>query len=128
MEQPTTTLNRMPEWKFYNGIEYLEMIITGFKTPEEMLLYYTEGCRMILERPDKSVNVFTDTRGIKISTKTMRKAQEIGKTAQRAIKKSAMIGAPGITVVMLKLYINFTRSPVKFFTNPNIALEYLTKD
>jgi len=118
--------DREPIWKEHNGVEYIEMIITGLKSTEAIISYYTKGCEMMLERPDKNVMVYIDKRGVKVNTKTMRMLQEIGKNTQRAIKKSVLVGNPGISAVMFKLYVAYTRSPVKFFTNPDAALKYLT--
>jgi len=127
MEKLELHPDRLPIWKTHNGVEYIEMIITGLKSTEKIISYYAKGCEMMLQKPDKSVMVYTDTRGVKINTTTMRILQEIGKNTQRAVKKSALVGNPGISVVMHKLYVAYTRSPVKFFTNPDVALKYLTE-
>ncbi|MBW1298599.1 hypothetical protein [Aquimarina litoralis] len=116
---------KQPQWKHANNIEYIEMDFTSYKSDELIIRHYTEACDMILKRPDKSSRVLVNAKGVIISTKTMRVIKEIGKRTQRGVKKSAIVGTLGITTLMMKIYVSYTGSPVKFFTDREAAIKYL---
>ena len=119
---------KSPVWKVYKGVEYLEIDFTQFISEDIMTEHYIEACEMILQRPDRSVRVFTNATGVTPSLETIRGARAIGKRAQRGIKKSVMIGTVGLTTMMLKFYMRYTGSPVKPFCRMEAAMEYLISD
>jgi len=119
---------KSPQWKYHNNVEYLEIDFTQFASEDLMIKHYTEACDMILSRADKSVRVFTDITDIHPSLDAIRTCKDIGKRAQRGVKKSAIIGSVGVKTMMLKLYIRYSGSIVKIFTYKEAALAHIIQD
>ena len=127
-KEASNEIYKKPLWKYYKGVEYIEIDFTIYTSEDLMIRYYTEACEMILQKPDKTVRVFTNATGVKPSLSTIRSAREIGKKAQRGVKRSVMIGTVGLTTMMLKFYSRYTGSPVKPFSREEAAMEYLIRD
>lgn len=81
-----------------------------------------------LKRPDRSVRALVIARNTKITPNGMRIISAEGKKVQPKLKKSALVGSVGLFSVLAKMYIAYTGSPFKFFTDLDRALDYLVKD
>ncbi|MBW1298600.1 hypothetical protein [Aquimarina litoralis] len=103
------------------------MDFTRYTSEDLIIKHYTEGCEMILSRTDNSVRVFTDITGVMVKMDTMRILRKIGKKAQRSIKKSAILGAVGLAILMLKFYVRYSGSKLKTFNLKEAALNYITQ-
>ncbi|GAA0731277.1 hypothetical protein GCM10009430_43270 [Aquimarina litoralis] len=118
---------KKPLWKHHKGVEYIEINLAQFISEDLMIKHYAEACDMILQRPDKSVRIFTDITDINPSLDAIRFCKDIGRKAQRGIKSSAIIGTVGFKTIMLKIYIRYSGSPVKIFSSKDAALDYVTQ-
>jgi hypothetical protein len=116
-------------WQHYNNTEYIRIDFGSIKyNNEKAIEIFNESVDYGLERSDKSVRALILTQGVKLKPETVRVLKKIGKTIQPKMKKSAIVGAVGILNLLVKIYIAYTGSNLKFFTNEKAALEYLTQD
>ncbi|AUS06139.1 hypothetical protein [Pseudotamlana carrageenivorans] len=117
-----------PTWKHHNNVEYINMDFSKLSSDEMVINFFADTLDLVLQRPDKSVRVFADVKSIKIKPSTMRVLKEYGKKGQPKVKKSVMVGTVGLVSLLMKVYVNYTGSKMKFFTDYDIAMEYLTSD
>jgi hypothetical protein len=116
-------------WQYYNNTEYIRIDFGAIKyNNEKAIEIFNESVDFGLERSDKSVRALILTQGVKLKPETVRILKKIGKIVQPKMKKSAIVGAVGILNLLVKIYIAYTGSNLRFFTNEKSALEYLTQD
>lgn len=117
-----------PIWKHYKNVEYIEIDFRGLQTDEGFIKCVHDAAEMGLQRADKSVRALVLAKGMKTSPLAMRTIKKLGKQVQPKLKKSALVGSVGIVSLLMKIYINYTGSKIKFFTDKEAALKYLIND
>lgn len=117
-----------PIWRHYEGVEYIEINFTGLTSDEEVINYVSTALEMGLQRPNKSIRALVYAYKMKTSPVAMRTIKVLGKQVQPKIKKSAIVGASGILSLLMKIYISYTGSKIKYFTDKEIAMKYLIND
>ncbi|WP_459212040.1 STAS/SEC14 domain-containing protein [Aquimarina rhabdastrellae] len=117
-----------PTWKHYRNVEYIEIDFRNLQTDEDIIRCVHEASEMGLQRQDKSVRALVNAKGIKTSPLAMRTIKKLGKQVQPKLKKSALVGSVGIVSLLMKIYINYTGSKIKFFTDEETAIKYLVND
>ena len=117
-----------PVWKHYMNIEYIKIDFRGLETDEGIIKCVHDAAEMGLQRPDKSVRALVIAKGMKTSPAAMRTIKKLGKQVQPKLKKSALVGSVGIVSLLMKIYISYTGSNIKFFTDEDAALGYLINE
>ncbi|OBQ54687.1 hypothetical protein VQ01_11105 [Tamlana sp. s12] len=117
-----------PVWKHHLNTEYIFINFSGLTTDREILNQIETAVAMGLERPDKSVRALVHIKGTRTNPGTTRKMAILGKMVQPKIKKSVLVGSSGFLSLLVKIYTSQTGSKIKFFTDMDVALEYLTSD
>ncbi|MBQ4820915.1 STAS/SEC14 domain-containing protein [Aquimarina sp. MMG016] len=128
MTENTSPLYTPPTWKHHMNVEYIEIDFTGLYEEEDIIQCVSDAAEMGLQRPDKSVRALVYTKGMKTSPKAMRTIKKLGKLVQPKLKKSALVGSVGIVSLLMKIYISYTGSKIKFFTDKEAAIKYVTND
>lgn len=118
----------MPVWKYYENVEYIEIDFSGLTTEEEVINYVYKAVELGMQRPDKSIRAFVYAYQMKTSPFAMRTIKLLGKQIQPKIKKSVIVGSSGIISLLMKIYISYTRSKIKYFTDKDSAMKYLIND
>ncbi|MBU2951279.1 hypothetical protein KO493_11275 [Tamlana agarivorans] len=119
---------KQPEWKYHLNTEYIYVDFSGLETERQILDQIETAVAMGLERPDKSVRAMVSIKGLRTSPGTTRQMAVLGKKVQCKINKSVLVGSSGFVALLVKIYTSHTGSKIKFFTDTNVALEYLTSD
>lgn len=117
-----------PTWKHYRNVEYIEIDFTGLQKDEGFIRCVANAVEMGLQRSDKSVRALVYLKGSKTSPNAVRTIKKLGKLVQPKLKKSALVGSVGIVSLLMKIYISYTGSKIKFFTDKEAAIKYLTND
>lgn len=117
-----------PYWAIENNKEYIYIDFQGVSDDSSVMNQVLKALEMGLARKDKSVRALLITRGGKTSPAAMRIIKVLGKKVQPKIKKSAVVGSVGILSLLLKIYIAYTGSNMRFFTDEKKAINYLTID
>lgn len=113
-------------WLYYKGKEYIRLDYTNL-TDGELIIEMTRlAVNDSLKRENNTVLSLACTQGVRTTPLVMRELKRLGKMVQPKLKKSACVGPTGMLLVLLKLYISYTKSPMRFFTDEEAALEYLT--
>lgn len=117
-------------WTYHNNVEYIRI---DFRKGQEdadkrAIKIIQESVQMGLEREDKSIRALILVKGEKIKPETIRVMKKIGKEVQPKIKKSAIVGAVGLLSLLVRIYIAYTGSGIRFFTSEEAALDYITVD
>lgn len=117
-------------WTYYNNIEYIRIDFRKGKSDMDnnAIHIINDSVELGLEREDKSIRALILVQGTKIRPETIRIMKKIGKDVQPKMKKSAIVGAVGILSLLVRIYISYTGSSLRFFTNERSALEYITSD
>jgi hypothetical protein len=117
-----------PEWKYYQGIEYIDIDFSGLYSDEQIIDYVSKAVEMGLQRSDKSVRAFVNVHQMKTSPTAMRSIKILGKQVQPKLKKSVVVGPSGIISLLMRIYISYTKSKIKYFTDRETAMKYLVND
>ena len=117
-----------PVWKHYDNVEYIEIDFSGLTTDDEIIGYVYEAVEMGMQKPDKSIRAFVYAHRMKTSPKAMRTIKMLGKQVQPKMKKSVIVGSSGILSLLMKIYISYTKSKIKYFTDKEAAMKYLIND
>lgn len=119
-----------PVWKYYKDTEYIDIDFSNVLTDQDAIDLVTTSVKEGLKRPDKSIRALLSIqgKGRKVSPSAMRTIKVLGKEVQPKMHKSAIVGSVGMMTLLLKLYTSYTGSRMKFFTNKEAALNYLTTD
>ncbi|CAL2059875.1 conserved hypothetical protein [Tenacibaculum sp. 190524A05c] len=123
-----TRLNVDPVWKHYENVEYIEIDFSGLTTDDEIIDYVLKAVDLGMRRPDKSIRAFVYAYQMKTSPRAMRTIKMLGKQVQPKMKKSVIVGASGILSLLMKIYISYTKSNIKYFTDKETAMKYLIND
>lgn len=113
-------------WLYYKGIEYIRLDFSNLTDDETIIGMSRLTINDVLKRPDNSVLSLCYTKGVRTTPLVMRELQQVGKIVRPKLKKSACVGPTGLLVLLLRIYIAATGSPMRFFTDEESALEYLT--
>ncbi|MEW7289155.1 SpoIIAA family protein [Aquimarina penaris] len=117
-----------PTWKHYMNVEYIEIDFTGLYKDEDIIQCVADAVEMGLQRTDKSVRALVYLKNSKTSPNAIRIIKKLGKQVQPKLKKSALVGSVGIVSLLMKIYISYTGSKIKFFTDKEAAIKYLVND
>lgn len=117
-----------PIWKHYLNTEYILIDFSGLETEADFVKQVADAVEMGMKRPDNSIRALMNVKGLKTTPKAIREMSSLGKKVQPKIKKSALVGSSGFTALLLKIYVAYTSSKMKFFTDKKLALEYLIQD
>ncbi|MBW1298598.1 STAS/SEC14 domain-containing protein [Aquimarina litoralis] len=128
MAEPVSISYTPPTWKHRMNVEYIEIDFSGLHTEEEVIQCVSDAAEMGLQRYDKTVRALVYAKGMKTSPKAMRTIKKLGKTVQPKLKKSALVGSVGIVSLLMKIYVSYTGSKIKFFTDREAAIKYLIND
>ena len=124
----TITMHTNPVWKHYDNVEYIEIDFSGLTTDDEIINYVYEAVEMGMQKPDKSIRAFVYAYQMKTSPKAMRTIKMLGKQVQPKMKKSVIVGSSGILSLLMKIYISYTKSIIKYFTDKEAAMKILIND
>ncbi|GAA0731273.1 hypothetical protein GCM10009430_43260 [Aquimarina litoralis] len=128
MPDHTTPIYTPPTWKHYMNIEYIEINFTGLRKDEDIIQCVADAVEMGLQREDKSVRALVYLKDSTTSPNAIRSIKKLGKMVQPKLKKSALVGSVGIVSLLMKIYISYTGSKIKFFTDKDAAIRYLISD
>ncbi|KAB1069034.1 hypothetical protein F6U93_04580 [Tamlana haliotis] len=117
-----------PEWRHHLNTEYIYIDFSGLSSDHEILDQIELAVAMGLERPDKSVRAMVSIKGARTNHGTTRQMAVLGKKVQPKIKRSVIVGSNGFMALLVKIYTSNTGSKIKYFTDSNVALDYLTSD
>ncbi|WP_299212170.1 STAS/SEC14 domain-containing protein [uncultured Aquimarina sp.] len=117
-----------PTWKHYMNVEYIQIDFTGLYKDEDIIKCVADAVEMGLQRSDKSVRALVYLKNSKTSPNAIRSIKKLGKLVQPKLKKSALVGSVGIVSLLMKIYISYTGSKIKFFTDKEAAIKYLAND
>lgn len=117
-----------PYWEVFDDIKYIRIDFEGLLNDDEKVVFLTKCAEMILDKEDNSVCALLGIRDNGISPSLINRIKELGKEIQPKMKKSAVVGSVGLLSLFLRTYIIYTGSNMKFFTNKNIALQYITSN
>ncbi|MDO6736633.1 hypothetical protein [Wenyingzhuangia sp. 2_MG-2023] len=115
-------------WSVNKNVKYLIIDFTNVTNDDLGIRILHKAYEMCLLCPDKSVIIIGLAKGGKLTPTALRKVLKIGMEVQPKIKKSAVVGAVGMLSLLFRIYISYTRSKVKFFTDENAALSYIISD
>ena len=121
-------LKTEPVWKYHDNVEYIEIDFSGLTTDEEVINYVFKAVDMGMKRPDKSIRAFVYAHQMRTSPLAMRTIKILGKQIQPKMKKSVIVGSSGILSLLMKIYISYSKSKIKYFTDTASAMKYLTND
>lgn len=128
MINDTVPVYTPPTWKHHMNVEYIEIDFSGLRSDDEVIKCVADAVELGLQRPDKSIRALVNTKGSKTSPLAMRTIKKLGKEVQPKLKKSALVGSVGIVSLLMKIYISYTGSKIKFFTDREAAIKYLIND
>lgn len=111
-------------WRIYKGIEYMHLEFTDL-TAEEAIVRARDGRIETCKRPDTSVLALVVATRSNITPLALRDIRAEGLKTQSKFIRSAIVGSTGLTHLLTRLYIQFTGSQMKFFTDYEAAMEYL---
>ena len=117
-----------PVWKYYDNVEYIDIDFSNLNTEEEVISCVSKAVEMGMQRADKSIRAFVNIHQMKTSPAAMRTIKLLGKQVQPKLKKSVVVGSLGIMSLLMKIYISYTKSKIKYFTDKETALKYLVND
>ena len=117
-----------PNWDYFNGIEYINIDFRGITDDDEKINIVGKSVEMGLKKPDNSIRALLIVKGSKTTPSAMRVMKKEGKKVQSKMKKSAVVGSVGILSLLLRIYVAYTGSTMRFFTDEEAALKYITSD
>lgn len=120
-------LNRV-HWSFKSKVDYLIVNYTDIREDFLAIEVAKKAYSMTKNLPDKSIRALILVKGGKISPKAMREIMVYGKESQVRVKKSAIVGVVGMASLLMRIYVSYTGSNVRFFTNEKDALKYVLSD
>jgi len=113
----------MSTWITYKGKRILYSDYRGMNT-EQMIAQLREEANMIMNEPGKVLNL-SNFEGTVIAPEFMKVANELGKTTEKKIEKSAVVGVTGVKAVLLNSYNMITGGNIRAFKDEESAKEYL---
>ncbi|MDY8138023.1 STAS/SEC14 domain-containing protein [Aquimarina sp. 2201CG5-10] len=128
MEDHAALVYTTPTWKHHMNVEYIEIDFTGLHRDEDVIQCVADAVEMGLQRSDKSVRALVYLKNSKTSPNAIRTIKKLGKMVQPKMNKSALVGSVGIVSLLMKIYISYTGSKIKFFTDKEAAIKYLAND
>ena len=117
-----------PTWKHHMNVEYIEINFTGLQKDEDIIQCVSEAVDMAMPRPDKTVRALVFLKYSTTSPNAIRSIKKLGKKVQPKLKRSAVVGSVGIVSLLMKIYISYTGSKIRFFTDKETAIKYLIND
>ena len=128
MENNPTPIYSPPTWKHHMNVEYIEIDFTGLYEDEDIIQCVADAVEMGLQREDKSIRALVYLKNSTTSPNAIRSIKKLGKQVQPKLKKSALVGSVGIMSLLMKIYVGYTGSKIKFFTDKHAAIKYLIND
>lgn len=110
------------------GVEYLKLDYSEVLNDKEAIEITKEAYKISMNRADKSIRALTIVRNGKLSPNAMRKITKIGAKAQPKVYRSAVVGKMGVLPLLLNIYVLYTGSKIRFFTEESAALDYILID
>lgn len=118
-----------PYWTYYNSVEYINISFETVQNNDSLSIgIVSRGVELGMTRPDKSVRALISVKNARTRPETMRKMMAVAKEVQPKMKKSAIVGSIGLLSLLMKIYIAYTGSTMRFFTSKESALNYITSD
>ncbi len=113
----------MSTWITYKGKKILYSDYRGMNN-EQMMAQLREEANMIMNEPGKILNL-SNFEGTVVTPEFMKLANELGKTTEKKIEKSAVVGVTGIKAVLLNTYNMVTGGNLRAFKDEESAKEFL---
>lgn len=117
-----------PYWTSHKGVDYFHIDFTKTDNDEKVIDMVKKSVDMTINNPDNSIRALLIVTGIKTTPAAMRIMKKRGKKIQPKMYKSAIVGSVGILSVLLRIYVSYTGSKLRFFTTKEAAIHYITSE
>ncbi|NIJ43957.1 hypothetical protein FHR24_000396 [Wenyingzhuangia heitensis] len=115
-------------WRVKNNNKFLKVDFSNVKSDVAAVLVAKNAFNSCIPCENKTVRALVVVNGGQITPMAMREIMEMGKNVQDKLKKSAIVGVVGMLSLLFRIYMSYTGSKLRFFTDESAALEYILSD